>query len=64
MSNTEAQDCPRIERQTGDHPLQTGWAFWYDKKQYRADAKVDYKGQLHKIAAKALRLIDCHVIIR
>jgi translation initiation factor 4E len=46
---------PRIEKQEGDHPLQTAWAFWYDKKQrYDPNKGADtneYKGNLHKIAS-------------
>lgn len=50
---TENTPCPVIEKQEGDHPLQTGWAFWYDKKQ-RYDPNKDpneYKGHLQKIGA-------------
>jgi translation initiation factor 4E len=54
MSNKlENTPCPVIGKEEGDHPLQTGWAFWYDKKQ-RYDPNKDpteYKGHLHKIGA-------------
>lgn len=45
--------CPAVERLEGDHPLQTGWVFWYDKKQrYDPTKPVDeYKSNLQKIAS-------------
>jgi translation initiation factor 4E len=49
----ENTPCPVIPFEEGDHPLQTGWAFWYDKKQ-RYDPNKDsaeYKGHLHKLGS-------------
>lgn len=54
MATVEAINLPVIEAAEGDHPLQTGWAFWYDKKQRYDPNKVDsneYKGNLHKIGS-------------
>lgn len=39
----------RIVSAEGDHPLQTGWAFWYDKKQSKKTDTTEFMGQLHKI---------------
>lgn len=43
--------CPRIEKCEGDHPLQTPWAFWYDKKQSKKTDTAEFKGQLHKLGS-------------
>lgn len=43
--------CPRIERCEGDHPLQTPWAFWYDRKQSKKTDTAEFKGQLHKLGS-------------
>ena len=40
----------KIERGAGDHPLQTAWAFWYDKKQFKKTDTTEYKSQLQKLA--------------
>lgn len=57
MSKLEHTVCPYIEGGENSHPLQTAWAFWYDKKQRYDPNKAqsndpnEYKGQLHKIGA-------------
>ena len=40
-------------RESGEHPLQTPWAFWYDKKQnYKKSADPsEYKDRLHKLGS-------------
>jgi translation initiation factor 4E len=56
---TDVQVCPKIANGENYHPLETAWAFWYDKKQRHTPndpvkSKMDvneYKGQLHKIAS-------------
>jgi hypothetical protein len=42
----------RVERQEGDHLLQTAWSFWYDQKQVRSKVLIkpsDYKGSIIKL---------------
>jgi translation initiation factor 4E len=65
--------CPRIEKQEGDHLLQTGWAFWYDQKQRlhsskppgTAESVTEYRGHLHKLCSfdtvEGLWKIYCHM---
>ncbi|KAJ1430396.1 eukaryotic initiation factor 4E putative [Ochromonadaceae sp. CCMP2298] len=43
--------CPMISREEGDHPLQTAWAFWYDKKQAQKTDTAQYRGQLQKVVS-------------
>ena len=43
--------CPKIERQEGDHPLETGWAFWYDKKQSKKTDTTEFSGNLTKVGS-------------
>ena len=43
--------CPKIERESGDHALQTAWTFWYDKKQSKKTDTTEFRGQLQKIAS-------------
>lgn len=55
-SVVEPPPCPKIPSQAGENPLQTSWAFWYDKKQRWTDPTKkgdvqEYKGHLHKIAS-------------
>lgn len=63
--------CPRIERQEGDHPLQTAWAFWYDQKLRpkvtagASDAVTEYRSNLHKLcvfdSVEGLWKLYCHL---
>jgi translation initiation factor 4E len=46
-----SQPCPKIEREEGDHPLQTGWTVWYDRKQSKKTDTQEFKTQLQKIAS-------------
>lgn len=39
----------KIEKEAGNHPLQTAWCFWYDKKQSKRTDTSEFRGQLHKI---------------
>ena len=39
----------KIEKEPGDHPLQTAWSFWYDKKQSRKTDTTEFRGQLQKL---------------
>ena len=36
-------------REDGEHPLQTAWTFWYDKKQPKKTNSSEFKDRLHKI---------------
>ena len=38
-------------KSTGDHPLQTSWAFWYDKKQVKKTDETEFRNKLHKIGS-------------
>mmetsp|Transcript_26423 Transcript_26423/g.26673 ORF Transcript_26423/g.26673 Transcript_26423/m.26673 type:complete len:241 (-) Transcript_26423:150-872(-) len=38
-------------REEGDHPLQTSWAFWYDKKQHKKQASDEFRAHLHKLGS-------------
>jgi len=38
-------------REEGDHALQTAWAFWYDKKQYKKQASDEFRASLQKIGS-------------
>lgn len=63
--------CPRIECQEGDHPLQTGWGFWYDVKQRPrsgsnpTEAAGEYRSNLRKICSfnsvEGLWKVYCHL---
>lgn len=43
--------CPKVEREEGDHPLQTAWTFWYDRKQSKKTDTTEFKSHLQKIAS-------------
>ena len=46
MENSSAwQKC------SGDHPLQTAWAFWYDKKQLKKTDGTEFRNKLQKIGS-------------
>ncbi len=48
----QPSDCVRIPRGPNDHPLQTGWCFWYDKKcSGRLVTPAEFRNRLHKIGA-------------
>lgn len=53
-SDVETVDV-KLERGANDHPLQTPWAFWYDKKQpFTTKTRVDaseFRGHLHKLGS-------------
>ena len=51
MSNDTSTICPKIVREENDHPLQTAWAFWYDKKQSKKTDTAEFRGQLHKLGS-------------
>jgi hypothetical protein len=60
VSNQEMGDANNIgqmdnssiwERKEGDHPLQTPWAFWYDKKQSKKTDTAEYRSRLQKIGS-------------
>jgi hypothetical protein len=36
---------------SNDHPLQTAWAFWYDKKQTKKTDGTEFRNKLHKIGS-------------
>ena len=38
-------------KNTADHPLQTAWAFWYDKKQVKKTDETEFRNKLHKIGS-------------
>ena len=42
-------DVGRIAREAGDHPLNSAWSFWYDKKQSRKTGTVEFRSGLHKL---------------
>lgn len=33
----------------GQHPLQTSWSFWYDKKLSKKTSTVEFREKLHKL---------------
>ena len=39
------------ERTEGEHPLQSTWAFWYDKKLNKKSDASEYRAGLHKIGS-------------
>lgn len=42
----------KLEREERDHPLQSAWSFWYDKKQSkRKDSPSEFREQLQKVAS-------------
>lgn len=52
MATPAAHQCVKIERAAGDHPLQTGWAFWYDvKKSNKKTDTVEFRTQLQKLGS-------------
>jgi translation initiation factor 4E len=38
-------------REEGEHPLQTSWSFWYDKKQSRKTNTNEFRERLHKLGS-------------
>jgi translation initiation factor 4E len=57
MSVTDSGNVGQMEnssawvKNTGDHALQTAWAFWYDKKQLKKTDGVEFRNKLHKIGS-------------
>ena len=43
-------DAGNMNSEEGDHPLQTSWAFWYDKKGKVVDPN-DYRQRLNKLGS-------------
>lgn len=54
----QLSDCVRVPRSPGDHQLNSGWCFWYDKRSKPSafnaasgSTTVEYRNRLHKIGA-------------
>lgn len=45
------EECVHVPRVEGDHPLQTGWCFWYDKKQSQRTETSEFRRGLHKLGS-------------
>jgi Eukaryotic initiation factor 4E len=50
MSEVKASDFVTTwPKHENEHPLQTAWAFWYDKKQSKKTGTDEYRSKLQKI---------------
>ncbi len=49
--NIGQMNAGRMERQPGDHPLNSAWSFWYDKKQSRKTDSSEFRNRLHKLGS-------------
>ncbi len=38
-------------KDAGHNPLQSAWAFWYDKKQSRKTDSAEFRARLHKVGS-------------